>query len=32
MDLNKILSAVDHTLLAQNARWSDIKSICDDGI
>ena len=32
MDIKKILSACDHTLLAQAANWDDIKSICDDGI
>ena len=32
MDIKKILSYVDHTLLAQNATWDEIKSICDDGI
>lgn len=32
MDSNKILSAVDHTLLTQNATWEDIKQILDDGI
>lgn len=32
MDKNKILSAVDHTLLTQNATWEDIKQILDDGI
>lgn len=32
MDINKILSTVDHTLLAQNATWEQIKAICDDGI
>ena len=32
MDVNKILSAVDHTLLAQGATWDEIKTICDDGI
>lgn len=32
MDRNKILSAVDHTLLTQNATWEDIKHILDDGI
>ena len=32
MDRNKILSAVDHTLLTQNATWEDIKQILDDGI
>ena len=32
MDINEILSKVDHTLLAVDARWEDIKNICDDGI
>lgn len=32
MDRNKILSAVDHTLLTQNTTWEDIKQILDDGI
>lgn len=32
MDRNKMLSAVDHTLLTQNATWEDIKQILDDGI
>lgn len=32
MDINKILSKVDHTLLKQSATWEEIKSICDDGI
>ena len=32
MDINKILSKVDHTLLKQSATWDEIKSICDDGI
>lgn len=32
MDINKILSSVDHTLLSQTATWGDIKTICDDGI
>lgn len=32
MELEKILSCVDHTLLSQGATWEDIKSICDDGI
>jgi len=31
MELKKILSAVDHTLLAQTATWEQIKAICDDG-
>ena len=32
MNIEKILSCVDHTLLAQTATWDDIKVICDDGI
>lgn len=28
----KILSVCDHTLLAQNATWEQIRAICDDGI
>jgi deoxyribose-phosphate aldolase len=32
MDLQKILSAVDHTLLSQGATWADIKAVCDDGM
>ena len=32
MELNEILSRVDHTLLAQSATWEEIKAICDDGI
>lgn len=32
MDRNKILSAVDHTLLTQTATWEEIKQILDDGI
>lgn len=28
----EILAAVDHTLLAQEATWEDIKIICDDAI
>ena len=32
MDRNKILSAVDHTLLTQNATWEDIKVLCDEAI
>ncbi len=31
MDNKEILSAVDHTLLAQTATWAEIKQICDDG-
>lgn len=32
MELIKILSCVDHTLLSQTATWEDIQVICDDGI
>ena len=32
MDINNILSHCDHTLLAVDATWNDIKQICDDGM
>lgn len=32
METKEILAMVDHTLLAQNATWAEIKAICDDGI
>lgn len=32
MNIEKILSHCDHTLLAVDAKWNDIKQICDDGI
>ena len=32
MNINEILTKVDHTLLSQNATWEEIKLICDDGI
>ena len=32
MDINEILSKVDHTLLAATATWDEIRDICDDGI
>ena len=32
MDIKKILSYVDHTLLAPAATWEDIKAVIDDGI
>ncbi len=32
MDIQKILSHCDHTLLAVDAKWVDIKQICDDGM
>ncbi len=30
MDINKILSSCDHTLLLQTATWDEIREICDD--
>ena len=30
--MKEILSRCDHTLLAQTARWEDIRAVCDDGI
>ena len=32
MEMNEILSKVDHTLLSQGATWEEIKAICDDGM
>ena len=32
MDVKKILLSCDHTLLLQDAVWSEIKGICDDAI
>ena len=32
MEINEILSMVDHTLLKQDATWSEIKQVCDDAI
>ena len=32
MKLSQILSACDHTLLAQTATWDEIRAICDDGM
>lgn len=32
MDISEILKKVDHTVLGQASTWSDIKSLCDDGI
>ena len=32
MDISQILAKCDHTLLAQDATWEQIKAICDDGI
>ncbi len=32
MDVNEILSKVDHTLLGVDCTWEDIRAICDDGM
>lgn len=32
MDVNKILTHCDHTLLKQESTWGQIKEICDDGV
>ncbi|MBE6828035.1 MAG: deoxyribose-phosphate aldolase [Ruminococcaceae bacterium] len=32
MDINKILSVCDHTLLKQDATWDEIKQLCDDAV
>ena len=32
MNIEKILSLCDHTLLSQSATWDDIRAICDDGM
>lgn len=32
MDISKILAHCDHTLLAVDATWEQIKAVCDDGI
>lgn len=32
MNIQDILSKVDHTLLSQTATWEEIKEICDDGM
>lgn len=32
MDQKKILSMVDHTLLAQTSTWEEIQAICDDAM
>ncbi|MDO4503718.1 MAG: deoxyribose-phosphate aldolase [Clostridia bacterium] len=32
MDINEILSKVDHTLLSPTSTWEEIKFICDDGM
>lgn len=32
MDTEKIIRAVDHTLLVQTATWEQVKTICDEGL
>ena len=32
MEIKDILSAVDHTLLAQGATWDEIRAVCGDGM
>ena len=32
MDIQKILAAVDHTLLRPEATWEEIRQICEDGV
>ncbi len=32
MDIQKILGAVDHTLLSPAATWEQIRTVCDDGM
>ena len=32
MQINEILSMVDHTVLGQTSTFTDIKNLCDDGI
>lgn len=32
MEINKILTKVDHTLLKQESTWEQIRAICDDGM
>jgi deoxyribose-phosphate aldolase len=32
MDYQKILSTVDHTALKQNAKWEDIRVLCDEAM
>ena len=32
MDIQEILSKVDHTLLKQTAVWEDIRALCDEGL
>ena len=30
MDIKEILSKVDHTILAPDATWEQVKQVCDD--
>ena len=32
MDLRKLCSMVDHTLLKQTATWDQIKALCDEAM
>ena len=32
MDIKRIVSAVDHTLLAQEATWEEIQKLCDEAV
>ena len=32
MELKELLKTVDHTQLAQAARWEDIRALCDEGV
>lgn len=32
MDIERILRAIDHTNLRQDAGWSDIRTLCDEGM
>ena len=32
MDYKEILAKCDHTMLQQTAKWSDIKTLCDEGM
>ena len=32
MEVTKILSKCDHTLLSQTATWEEIRAVCDDGM
>lgn len=32
MEMKKILSAIDHTLLSADSAWEEIKTLCDEGM